>query len=75
MNLEIHKSYRRQDPSGRTITCIINSEQKLAYHQDLQANGFTYTQIGGEITDPFSDATIVRVHHTDQDSGCVACQA
>jgi len=42
---EIGKRYARLAPVGDESVVTINSEQDIAYHQDLAEKGFKYTEV------------------------------
>ena len=71
--MNIGDTIKREDPGGCPTTWVIDSKEKLAYHQKLQKEGYIYEVLHTEVTDPFSDQT-VRVHKAPPGE-CESCSA
>jgi hypothetical protein len=57
--LTINTRYIRRSPEGEETISIARNEAELAYHQDLQNEGYTYTEVAIS---------------TAPDSTCISCE-
>jgi len=70
MTLAKEQSVTRTAPNGDKQEFIISTDTQLQYHEDLQANGFTYELVESDWLEAAKPQ--VRIHRAP--TGCLACE-